>query len=297
MRIRFSSDEGRTWSDADRFSDGSVVDGAPFEANDPTNEMSEGIILTCPNNDLLVHGRENNNRQYYGTWQFRSRDGGRSWQNEGRILGRLGIRTSLGHTVVGKTIYLPLMLYDHEPPTLGSSSTLELYKSEDNGKTWLHVSRIAGPADPVNETGIEHLDATTLITVHRTKNERNTLLRRSDDMGKTWGALVDLGKEVGAVQQPRLRRFPDEPGRLYLFGRDRIEEHIQRNCLWFSDDDGKSWTRVPLDERMFSDTGYGDALKRRDGSLYFMGYRGTDDEAEMWRYLLRPQIDEIPAPK
>ena len=98
---------------------------------------------------------------------------------------------------------------------------------------------------------------------------------------------VDIGKEVGAVQQPKLRRFDDEPNRLYLFGRDRIEEYVQRNALWYSDDQGKSWTQIPLDEKMFRDTGYGEALKRKDGSLYYLGYRGTDLKADMWSYLLR----------
>lgn len=287
--IHFSEDEGRTWSEADKLPDGTAVKGAPFKPKDPTNELSEGIILTCPNNDLLVQGRENTDRVFHGVLQFRSRDGGRTWQEEeSLVLKKPGMHGALDWVVVGKTIYLPLMI--HETSSTRSPLTVELYKSTDNGKSWQHVARIGETAEEVNETGIEYLGGTTLVTVHRTRLEHNTLLRRSDDMGKTWQPLVDIGKDVGAVQQPKLRRFADEPSRLYLFGRDRIEEYVQRNSVWYSDDRGNTWTSIPLDETMFRDTGYGEALKRKDGSLYCLSYRGSDAKADMWEYVLRPTV-------
>jgi len=41
-------------------------------------------------------------------------------------------------------------------------------------------------------------------------------------------------------------------------GRDRIEEFKQRNCLWYTD----------------------------DVDLYYLGYRGTDDAADSWEFVL-----------
>jgi hypothetical protein len=93
------------------------------------------------------------------------------------------------------------------------------------------------------------------------------------------------------VQQPRLQRFASQPERIYLFGRHRYKEFVQRNALWYSDDAGDSWTAFDLDEADFMDTGYGDGLFREDGALVYLAYRGRDSRADLLRYLVR-----VPSP-
>ena len=288
MHVRFSTDEGSTWTEADTLPDGTPVRGAPLVSHDDDCEVAEGVLVVCPNGDLLLHAMERTPEISRGTYQYRSADGGRSWRDEGKVLGKDTLRVALGHTIVGEAIYLPMLESARADTRRVGPLDVDLYRSVDGGKTWRLVGRIAAGDEGVNETGIAHLGGRTLVAVHRTNAEDRTRLRRSDDLGRTWGPLVDLGPGVGAVQQPQLKRFADEPHRLYLFGRERIEEYVQRNALWYSDDQGKSWTKIPLDERALVDTGYGDALKRTDGALCYLAYRGTDDRAEMFRYVLRP---------
>jgi hypothetical protein len=73
---------------------------------------------------------------------------------------------------------------------------------------------------------------------------------------------------------------------VYLFGRHRYKETVQRNGIWWSDDDGETWKGCDLDEKNFVDTGYGDALFRKDGTLVYLAYRGFDHCADLIRYTL-----------
>ena len=42
----------------------------------------------------------------------------------------------------------------------------------------------------------------------------------------------------------------------------------------------------PVDDSFFRDSGYGEILKRKDGDLYYLGYRGTDYAADSWEFVL-----------
>ncbi len=65
-----------------------------------------------------------------------------------------------------------------------------------------------------------------------------------------------------------------------------LGEHKQRNCLWYTDDCGKTWKMKPVDDVYLNDSGYGEILKRKNGDLYYLGYRGTDDAADLWEFVL-----------
>jgi hypothetical protein len=117
-------------------------------------------------------------------------------------------------------------------------------------------------------------------------------MRISRDMGVSWEPFVDITDQVHVVQQPKLQTLDGEPGRIHLTGRDRVEEYSQRNCLWHTDDLGRSWTMFPLDEKFFTDSGYGEVMKRKGGDLYYIGYRGTDDAADIWSYIVSPVKDK-----
>lgn len=218
VRLRFSADEGKTWTEPDTLLGGTPVKGAPSQTKEPDRvELAEGIIITCPNDDLIYVGRTHNSRSNPnkypdGTVQFRSTDGGASWKNEGPLTNPPLAVMALGYAVAGDTIFISLMggASDH----INTSLALYLYKSTDNGKSWQRVSQIGDMSDEVNETGVVYAGNNTLMVVCRTFREKTTKMRISKDMGVTWGPFIDITDQVSVVQQPKLRRYADEPGRI-----------------------------------------------------------------------------------
>ncbi len=288
--VHASDDEGRTWSKPNWLPDGTPVEGAPLLAENERVEPCDGAVLTCPNGDLLYISmtKDHDGQRYYQmrTLQWRSTDNGASWKYEGRSSGiPAGVTFALGKTVEGGSIYvtvlgLPAGEQDKTP------WQAMLYRSDDNARTWRKVSAYGTREDRINETGVVCVDDSTIMIVGRSFDEDVTKMRISRDGGKTWGPMADITKYVHVVQQPKLTKFPEEPGRIYLTGRDRILEYKQRNCLWYTDDGGKTWKMKPVDDVYSRDSGYGEILKRKDGDLYYLGYRGTDDAADSWEFVL-----------
>ena len=282
--VHTSDDEGRTWSKPNCLPDGKPVKGAPLRGENERVEPCDGGVLTCPNGDLLyismscehIKGKTEN----YQTRQWRSTDNGASWKYEGRSPGiPASVTFALGKTVEGHSIYITALNRPSPPWAV-------LYRSDDNAHTWKRISEYAAKKARINETGVVCVDKDTIMVVGRSFDEDVTKMRISRDRGKTWGPMTDITKYVHVVQQPKLTKFPEEPGRIYLSGRDRILEHKQRNCLWYTDDVGKTWKMKPVDDVYLNDSGYGEILKRKNGDLYYLGYRGTDDAADMWEFVL-----------
>ncbi len=298
LHLRFSRDQGRSWTEADRLADGGNVRGFPIVSSDGRS-YSEIDLIRCPNGDLLCLYRINGadpevlaRRQLMrlGEGQKRSRDGGRTWTEEGIVMDRPSMKASLDHCVVDQTILVPFLTGAID----GAPGRLILVASIDNGRTWDERSEIGAIRDRVGETGIVALDGEQILVVCRTRTEDRTLMRSSDDLGRSWGPWHDITDQVGVVQQPRLRRFATVPDRLFLFGRHRYEETVQRNGLWWSDDDGQTWDGFDLDEADYIDTGYGDALLRDDGTLVLMAYRGRDGRSDTHRYLIEDLAKAFP---
>ncbi len=289
--VHTSDDEGRTWSKPNCLPDGTLVKGAPLRGENERIEPCDGGVLTCPNGDLLYlsmsceHIKGKDYPQFpYRTSQWRSTDNGASWKYEGRSPGILaGVTFCLGKTVEARSIYITATQTLYSP--------CMLYRSDDNAHTWKKVSEYATREDRINETGIVCVDENTIMVVARSLDENVTKMRISRDRGKTWGPMTDITKYVHVVQQPKLTKLPEEPGRVYLTGRDRILEYKQRNCLWYTEDCGKTWKMKPVDNAYFRDSGYGEILKRKDGDLYYLGYCGTDDAADLWEFVLESDYD------
>ncbi len=283
--VHTSDDEGRSWSKPNCLPDGTSITGAPLRAEHGHVEPADGGVLTCPNGDLLyismscehIKGKTEN----YQTRQWRSTDNGASWKYEERSPGiPASVTFALGKTVEGHSIYITAL-------NRSSPAWAVLYRSDDNAHTWKMISEYAAKKVRINETGVVCVDKDTIMVVGRSFDEDVTKMRISRDRGKTWGPMTDITKHVHVVQQPKLQKFPEEPGRIYLTGRDRILEYKQRNSLWYTDDVGKTWKMKPVDgDNYFVDSGYGEILKRKDGDLYYLGYRGTDDAADMWEFVL-----------
>lgn len=293
VTIHTSNDEGRTWSKPNCFPDGKAIKGAPLSAEHKRVELTDGCVLTCPNGDLLyvTMSKDHDGLPVRGyqmrTLQWRSTDNGASWRYEGRCFGiHVGETFALGKAVEGDSIYITA-LGTHAPQEGKAPWQVVLFRSNDHGFTWERLSAIGEREDRINETGVVCVDEKTIMVVGRTFGEKTTKMRISRDGGKTWGPFTDITKGVQVVQQPKLTKFPKEPGRIYLTGRERIEETKQRNGLWYTDDVGKTWTKKVIDDRFSKDSGYGEILKRKNGDFYYLGYRGTDDVADLWEFVLR----------
>jgi hypothetical protein len=232
--------------------------------------------------------KDHDGQPYYQmrTLQWRSTDNGASWKYEGRSSGiPAGETFALGKTVAGGSIYVTVLGLPAGEKDKSPWQTM-LYRSDDNARTWQKVSAYGTREDRINETGVVCVDKDTIMIVGRSFDEDVTKMRLSRDGGKTWGPMTDITKYVHVVQQPKLTKLPEEPGRIYLTGRDRILEYKQRNGLWYTEDCGKTWKMKPVDDGYFRDSGYGEILKRKDGDLYYLGYRGTDDAADSWEFVL-----------
>ncbi|MEL7263680.1 MAG: sialidase family protein [Planctomycetota bacterium] len=290
IHIRFSTDQGDSWTDANTLPDGGKVDGFPIQPK--KNEgLSEVEFIRCPNGDLLCLYRVNaatpqqlKDRQVIrlGQFQKRSRDGGRTWVQEPIVMGRTWMKSALDFCTIGNTIHMGFLTGQYD----GTVKRVLLVSSPDGGKSWTETSELAGEGSGVGETGLLGIDENGIVAVCRTKSEKKTMMRLSDDAGKSWGAWIDITSFVGVVQQPRLRRYSSQPDRIYLLGRNRYQETVQRNGIWWSDNGGKSWQGFDLDEIDFKDTGYGDALMRDDGRLVYLAYRGRDGRCDLIQYVL-----------
>lgn len=259
--IRFSEDEGATWTDVNTFTDGNPVSGFPLQKD---NGISDAIILQAPNGDLLVQGYAHTQ---IGTYQWRSTNGGASWTDEGVIDD--GDEILVGgqdYVVVGSDIYIVYQLIKFDLTTVVPS----VWKSSDNGATWAKVGNIE-----INcgESGIAYLGGTSLLVVMRDNNALATYQSRSDDMGVTWQTSTVI-PDMGVFQRPRLHSLA---GGVMMVGRAGAGVSTStRTCVYYTSDQGAHWGRrfIP-DAGTGSDTGYCDVLERADGSFYIATYGGS----------------------
>jgi len=278
FHIRFSTDEGETWTADDTYIDDNPVSGFPIGGRDATESVGDAILIRAPNGDLLCHVASNDiNNVRRGTQQWRSTDGGKTWTYEGQINDDDTFLSGQDYFVVGSDIYLAVFVdpgADITPPYHAA-----LYKSSDNGQTWVHVSNITSTAENTDEPGIEYLGNNTIIAVLRATDGSTTYQKISTDMGLTWSSLENKGSQLGVIQRPRVYKHGNL---IYLIGRKLSDPHT---TLYFSKDNGAHWTGPFYpDPTSYADTGYCSMLKKSDGSFYMLSYAGTLTDADIMEY-------------
>lgn len=287
FNIIFSDDEGATWTAGNTKLGGGAVSGAPFgfHSGDGSANVTDAILVRCPNDDLLVLNAERSiaGGEFTGTYQWRSTDGGESWTDEGAILTVNDLLGGGQAVVVGSTIYVAA--WSTVAQSLNQPFYSRLWKSTDNGETWSHVSDMSDTDDDTNECSIAYLGGTTLLSILRTEDTR-TLKAISTDMGATWGALTDLNSQLAIIHRPMLYTFADEPGRVYLTGRKYVLNN-ELTVLHYSDDGGATWSEYFTPEpSVAQDSSYTTFMKRSDNKYVLVTYRGTETAASLVQYVI-----------
>lgn len=278
VHIRFSNNEGISWSDEDKTLAGAAVTGFPLVGH--SKDATEGTIVQAANGDLLIAVLEDEDGvRGGGTWIWRSTDDGASWSSVGQMESDDELLCGGQIIVIGTDLYM--ILWTDPGSNYSSPYSVELHKSTDHGATWSLVSEVIGTGTDANESAIVHTGGNNLLVIARSTSETMTFKAVSNDLGNSW-TVTDVTSQLGVVQRPKLKYLGD---RLYLFGRNRLAETSQRTGLWWSDDDGNSWDGPFLpNSTIFNDCGYCDMLPRANGELYLVTYEGTSDVASLVAY-------------
>ncbi|MFQ5489468.1 MAG: WD40/YVTN/BNR-like repeat-containing protein [Phycisphaerae bacterium] len=211
---------------------------------DKQGSYSIGCVELDPKNPNVVWvgtGENNSQRSVsFGDGVYRSRDGGKTWQNLG-----LGQSEHIGMIAIdprdSDVVYVAA-----QGPLWRAGGDRGLYKTSDGGQSWeriLHVSDDTG----VNEV---HLDPRYPDVIYATAYQRRrrvwTLINggpesgihKSSDGGATWRLLteglpkVDMGR-IG------LDISPADPDVLYAI----IEAADKKGGIFRSTDRGETWTK------------------------------------------------------
>ena len=271
LHIRFSKDQGKSWTKENMFLNGHRVNGFPIVPHPPKEntfdlvDVSEGELVKTPNGTLLLLVREEGT-PHNGTYVWRSRDKGANWEEEEKINSDNTLLMGGQVVNVGNDLYGTFWVdenADYDPPFRTT-----LYRSSDDGISWAHVSDVT--LNGTDESALMYLGGSEFLVVmgDDSKGEK-TYLRRSFDLGKTWGMLQDATSIFGALQRPKLQLFADEPNRLYLYGRNQLGEVDDYTILYYSNDKGATWSNgFYPDTTSYVDTGYATLLKRSDDTFY-----------------------------
>lgn len=191
LHIRFSQDEGITWTSKDTFLDGLPVRGFPIVAHhsfDTNFDVSEGTLVKTQHGNLLLFVREEGPPQN-GTYVWRSNDRGASWKDEGRINDDNTLLMGGQAVPVEADLYATFWVdenADYEPPF-----KTVLYKSPDYGKSWIHISNVT--LSGTVESALAYLGGNEfLVILTDDAAGEKTYMRKSGDLGKSWGELQEV---------------------------------------------------------------------------------------------------------
>jgi hypothetical protein len=296
LHIKFSNDYGATWSDEDKYLDGSAITGFPMNPPDceAGQDANESFIYIAPNGNLVLHLWKYGPGvgQQEGTYQSISTDGGKTWSAPA-ALALTGVdadhlpyiyTTDDGFNHNG-------VMYAAGRDFSDASAICFLMTSVDNGVNWVYISTIAAASFEISEAGIEYLGSNHIIALLRDSSVSYRAF--SKDMGETWVQLGETNRELG-VMNGRHRIYTASHLRgvsawsadpnlvacgFYMSGGNRI------NCVWVSNDAGYTWAAYPLDITPNTDGGYGDLFYNpTTGEYIAVMYIGTMSEADITQY-------------
>ena len=193
LNIKFSDDNGATWTAENTKLAGGAVSGFPMTPSTGNINAGEGMPITCPNGDLLillwrVDGSGDWPEDPKGTEQSRSTDGGETWSSPAAVT--FGGVSDQEHTFatddwfdLNGVLYTVIRTYNLDTPT---DSYASLITSDDNGETWTRVSDITAAGSDTHEVGIEYVGDGCIVALVGSFNNDETVQAISTDYGATW---------------------------------------------------------------------------------------------------------------
>jgi hypothetical protein len=237
IHIKFSADYGQTWSEQNKYLNGTSVTGFPMWPTTGVYAVDakggvHGLLVGCPNGDILVfmwcsdYAGDND-----GTHMSRSTDGGLTWSTPAKItyqntaLNQNRIFFGEGHTVVDNVIYAAARYYNTDSPV---SEANYLVVSTDNGITWTFRGQLSTPTDPAprgtQEMSIEYVGNGRFVSLLREAGNSDGWFSYSNDFGYTWSTLVDVTAALGIGSTSWL-------GRTQM----KTRAHLKKQYNWWND--------------------------------------------------------------
>ena len=180
----------------------------------------------------------------------------------------------------GSLMYLGVQMYGEDRENYFYAGEARLYRSADGGRTWDFASKIDPPAwlpegAWLDEPHVVELPDGRLIGAFRIEEQFTLATVFSEDGGKTWGDVTDIGV---CGSPPHL--LLHSSGALILTYARRDE--INAECAIVSHDCGRTWEEYYLlDDRASArggDLGYPSTVELDDGSLMTVYYQKYEDD-------------------
>lgn len=301
VHIKMSDDDGATWTAEDTDLDGNPIADITPSYRTGSQDAGEPWLYVCPNGDLIIHTWVvDYGTSGQGTCQFRSTDGGTTWNEEGPVSWVNGVGLSASQTfqtdddfIFNQTIYAGIRTYSSNAET---DCFMSLVSSSDNGLTWDYISDITTAAEVACiEVGLEYVGQDTIVCMIRDIAHTASYKRVSTDMGLTWGSLTNVTSLVGIAARQRVYTISHLKGlsgwwkdpRLAMVGfiqTDPGNSQGRRNAVWFSPDRGTTWSGPHYTDSDVEDAGYGDLFIQSDGQFTQVSYQGTLTAASLKQY-------------
>lgn len=306
IHVRFSDDDGATWTDADVDLSGNPVVGFPnFPDGGALDPLGPGTayVWQAPNGDVWLHTwlTDYVGAVLQGAWRTKSSDGGLTWgaweqlivdgftEAENTYTG--GIEEQ--HFIVDGVVYAVVRVYGVYWSTVKAS----FIRSDDNGATWTKISDLSTYSDRTHEMAMEYLGDGNILVLCRDGGEVRTLRITSDDFGLTWSDIIDIhSSSIGSIGRNRMFTDAHLKGqdnwwtdqKMIMVGFDHTNPGFsagRRNAIWLSVDHGYTWTAPIYLDVGDVDGGYGDLIYDSNTDTYrVVTYKGTQEEANLIQY-------------
>lgn len=319
LYIKFSDDNGATWTAENTKLGGGAVSGFPMNPSTLTagQDAGEGWLMVAPNGDLLLHmWRIDYTVSWGGTYQSRSTDGGETWSSAPGPIQFTGLTVAQNSRafatdddfVLDGTIYAGARVYVQNPDEATYGSAVVLIASDDNGATWTRESTLISSADlggvGTEEVGLEYIGNDEIIAMIR---DTATITHGYQMIGTNLGAAdsdwpaapgTDVTTTAGILSRPRVYTRAHLKGEANWWSDPVLlmtgfvhqtpgSSHPRRSAVWVSQDRGDTWSRPQYIDASTEDAGYGDMFYDADNDEWVVvTYYGTQAAADLKQYRL-----------